>query len=210
MENILNQLKPNEILFPGYGPDPEKENQIESKRLIDEYLGPPRPIKYEGAYNGENAQTWKYTNFTHRQNLAKYEKSNDKSVIHMWRMGNISVLSVGDLESVELSQKLASNELYHEVDVLILSHHGSSSDFTTKEYLEELSPQVCLALVDRKNQFGHPNPTVCQRVNETSWYYSTKDGDVIIETYGGEKLNKVRSFKCKKKSNFEDVIANKF
>lgn len=138
----------------------------------------------------------------------------------MWRMGNISVLSVGDLESEELSKTLASTKLYHEVDVLILSHHGSSPDFTTKEYLQALSPNVCLALVDRENKFGHPNPTVYQRVNENSWYYSTKDGDVIIETYGGEhecfkvynyvsnghKLNEVKTFKCKKRSNFENQI----
>jgi competence protein ComEC len=216
LENILKHLKPSQILYPGYSPDPEKDNQIASKKLIDQYLGPPQPTKYQGAYNGKNAQPWKYSNFTHRQNLSKYEKSNDKSVIHMWRMGNLSVLSVGDLESVELSQKLASNELYHEVDVLILSHHGSSPDFTTKEYLQALLPKACLALVDRKNQFGHPNPTVYQRVAETSNYISTKDGDIIIETdgddhgqftifnytSGGNNLDSIYSYQCKKKDAY--------
>ncbi|WP_436516387.1 ComEC/Rec2 family competence protein [Ekhidna sp. To15] len=224
LELILNKLKPKTILYPGYEPDSEKENQTRSKRLIDEYLGPPNPTKYQGRYTGNQAQSWGYSKFTHSQDLSKYQKSNDKSVIHMWRTGNISVLSVGDLESPELASKLAVNTLMKEVDVLILSHHGSSPDFTTKEYLEALSPKVCLALVDRKNQFGHPNPNVYRRVNEASWYFSTKDGDVIIETYGenhdcfqvfnyvsnGEKLDKIKSFKCKKKDKFEEELANRF
>jgi len=99
-----------------------------------------------------------------------------------------------------------------EVDVLILPHHGSSKDFTTSEFLKALNPTVCIALVDRENQYGHPDATVCQRVNADSWYYSTKDGDVIIETSGddnknytvydyitgGENRKSVREFESKK------------
>lgn len=50
LEVILKILKPLRILYPGYDPDPEKENQVVSKKLIDQYLGPPKPTKYRGTY----------------------------------------------------------------------------------------------------------------------------------------------------------------
>ena len=99
---------------------------------------------------------------------------------------------------------------------MILSHHGSSKNFTTSEYLKAINPSVCIALVDRQNQYGHPDESVRKRVNETSWYFSTKDGDVIIESTGvdneqftvfnyisnGENLKLVKSFTGKKILNF--------
>lgn len=211
LEAILKDLKPSQILYPGYLPNREKANQVDSMSLIDKYLGPPTPKKYKGNYIGWQAQSWGYSNFTYSHGL-KFDNPNDNSVIHMWRTGNFNVLSLGDLESSELVSKLTDNDFLKEVDVLILPHHGSSKEFTTKELLEALAPRLCLALVDRNNQYGHPDPTVEQRAREHSRYISTKDGDIIIETTGsyntnfkvynyissGNKLESIEGFESKK------------
>ena len=218
LEIILKGLKPTQIIYPGYIPDPSKQNQLDSFSLIRDYQG--ATAKRAGKYEGPSTQAWGYTNFAYLQGIENYELSNDKSVIHMWRSGNISVLSLGDVESAELSDKISQNERMKEVDVLILPHHGSSPDFTTVELLKALNPKLCLALVDRQNQYGHPNPTVYSRVNDHSKYISTKDGDIIIETDGdlndtfivynyianGDECKEVLSFMSKKGKIYHNQI----
>lgn len=209
LEMILKHLKPSSIYYPRYLPDPEKQNQVDSKRLIDNYDGNPKPYKYN-ASTGYPAEKWVYDQVYLKQEITC--TANDNSLISLWRRGNFSVLSVGDLESVELSELIANDNIFNETDIYILSHHGSSKDFNSVELLKALKPKVCLALVDRENQYGHPDNTVYQRANEHSWYYSTKNGDVIIETNGagnekftvynyitgGENLESVREFDCKR------------
>ena len=209
LEIILTELRPSSIYYPRYKPDLKKQNQIDSKKLIDNYNGPPTPIKSNGT-GFQEAVPWTYNIVFYEQTLTDYP--NDNSLICLWRCGNFSVLSVGDLESLSLSEDLARNNILPETDILILSHHGSSRDFTTEAFLKAINPRVCLALVDRNNQYRHPDNTVYQRVNKHSWYYSTKDGDIIIESHGnsnekftvynyitgGNKLESVKTFTCKK------------
>ena len=224
LERILNELKPSSIYYPRYKPDPTKQNQVESKSLIDSYNGPPTLYKSDGT-GFEQAIPWDYNKVFYTQPLTGVP--NDDSLICLWRCGNFSVLSVGDLESSTLSQIISADEFLKEVDVLILPHHGSSRDFTTDEFIKALNPQVCLALVDRQNQYGHPDSIVYQRVNNNSWYYSTKDGDVIIETNGdlneyfsifnyrsdGNILYTIKTFACKKTTqnniDFLNTIINR-
>lgn len=210
---ILEHLKPSSVYYPRYSPDLTKPNQMESKKLIDSYNGPPKIFKYNGS-PGSAAEAWKYGQVFFNPKLTG--NPNDDSLITLWRRGNLSVLSVGDLESTDRSEAVSNTKILNEVDVLILAHHGSSRNFTTDSLLKALKPKVCIALVDRKNQYGHPDPLVYQRVNNNSWYYSTKDGDVIIETNGnsnehftvydyisnGQKRQSVKSFSTKKYDEF--------
>lgn len=180
---ILTLFKPSQIYLPWYLPSPEVESQIISKRLIDQYIGPPVPLKVNG-HGLPVATPWAYADSFCLQD--QYEKSNDNSLVVLFHSGNIGVLSVGDIESGEISSRfLTYPMLQEEVDIFLLSHHGSSIDFNTVEFIKALNPHVCLALVDRENQYGHPDPIVRQRANDHSFYFSTKDGDVIIETNAG-------------------------
>ena len=209
LQVILKTHKPSKIYYPEHEPDLNKKNQVDSKNLIDKYNGPPIPSKSNG--NGfPTAKPWTYSKVFYKQKLSG--KANDDCLICLWRTGNFSVLSVGDLESSQLSVELAKSKILQETDVLLLSHHGSSPNFTTVDYLKAIKPRTCIALVDRENQYDHPNKTVYQRVNQNSWYYSTKDGDVIIESNGnehqrftvynyisnGEKSESVKTFTSKK------------
>jgi beta-lactamase superfamily II metal-dependent hydrolase len=214
---ILEHLKPSSIYYPRYSPDPMKTNQMDSKKLIDDYKGPPKPYKTNGS-GGTPAQKWKYGQVFFNPELTG--NPNDDSLITLWRRGNLSVLSVGDLESADRSDSVSETTILNEVDVLILAHHGSSSDFTTDSLLKALNPKICIALVDRQNQYGHPDPTVYQRVNNNSWYYSTKEGDVIIETNGnsnekftvydyisnGQTRKSIREFSCKRHDEFNRQV----
>ncbi len=185
LSNILKIHKPTKIYYPRHYPDPEKQNQIDSKKLIDTYIGPPIPFKSDCTnLASKEAIDWQYTDVFYLQKLTG--KVNDDSFIFLFRSGNFSVLSLGDLESEILSKEISNIKVFKETDILILPHHGSSRDFTTVELLQTINPKVCIALVDRENQYGHPDATVYQRVYENSWYYSTKDGDVIIESNGAE------------------------
>ncbi|NQX98633.1 MAG: hypothetical protein HRT73_12255, partial [Flavobacteriales bacterium] len=122
LEDILKELKPSSIYAPLYEPDPKKENQVNSKKLVDGYAGPPKPYRYNGK-NLNTAKPWTYTKTYHNQKIG--ENANDNSLVCLWRTGNFSVLSVGDLESATLSKQIEDSTIYPETDVFILSHHGS-------------------------------------------------------------------------------------
>jgi beta-lactamase superfamily II metal-dependent hydrolase len=217
---ILSKLQPSTIYYPWYDPDRNTASQTESKRMIDNYKGPPPSNKFNGLGLKEGSP-WAYEDVFFIQ--PKSETANNNSLIALFRQGNIGVLSVGDIESEAVSIQLASNAIMNaEVDVLILSHHGSCRNFNTTELIRALKPHVCLALVDRDNQYGHPDQVVCQRASENSWYCSTKDGDVIIETTngfsthktftvwnyiaGGKELKDMKSFMSKRGLRHHDEV----
>lgn len=110
--------------------------------------------------------------------------SNDKSIVKLFRCGSFTVLSLGDCEDESIRDRLMKDEiLKSEVDVLILAHHGADNDFTTKDFLEVIQPEVAICASDYGNQYGHPSPKIVTLLDSCNIdYYSTKTGDVIAQT----------------------------
>lgn len=180
LENILKYLKPERIEYPSYAP--HTDNGKDSLKLIQGCSCSKYPIDSifvklltKEPLKGKDL----FYNPT-----AKYEKSNDNSIVKFFRVGSFQVLSLGDCESEDISKALANDEILKtEVDILILAHHGADNGFTTTDFLRALKPKVAICAADYNNKYGHPDAVITQRLRNAGIdYYSTKTGDIIAQT----------------------------
>lgn len=192
LEGILEDLKPNLIECPGHPINTGIQNQVTSHTLINNYLSSNKAIpktinvvKLDPNYISSlfPAKAWSYNNIIYN-NKKDYSEENNNSSIKLFKSGSFSVLSLGDLEKDEISQWLSKfNIIQNEVDVLLLSHHGSDNGFTSSYFLNSVKPKVAISLSNWNNQHNHPSPAIISRIrNKKIDYYSTKQGDLIIES----------------------------
>lgn len=194
LENILKDLKPKTIECPGHSINKEIQNQVDSLKLISAYLSAgkntPKIVKvnkldttYISSLN--SAKPWTYNNIIY-DNKKDYKEENNNSNIKLFKAGNFSVLSLGDLEKEEISKWLASFDIIkNEVDVMLLAHHGSDNGFTSSDFLGAVKPKVAISLSNWNNQHNHPSAAILSRLRDKKIdYYSTKQGDLIIESIG--------------------------
>lgn len=111
-------------------------------------------------------------------------KSNDNSLVKLFRFGSFQVLSLGDCEDGEIAKRLMNDAiLKSEVDIMILAHHGADNGFTTTEFLKAINPKVCVCSSDYGNEYDHPRDIIRARcISLGIPLYTTKRGDIIAQT----------------------------
>lgn len=189
LQRILVELRPLKVEYPSY--PPHTKNGEESLSHIKAYylyclrnrlqcgLKPITPQIVTGQvkmrFRGEDL---------FYNPVRNVDKSNDNSIVKFFRVGTFQILSLGDCENEEIRDRLMDDEiLTHEVDVLILAHHGADNGFTTQQFLQTLSPKVAICASDYGNQYGHPAPAIVSRLSNAHIdYYSTKTGDIIAQS----------------------------
>jgi len=192
LEAILNELKPRVIEYPGHEINKQIQNQIDCLKLITDYVNKdsntPKTIEancLNSQYISElnNAIPWSYNNIIFN-NDKNHKEENNNSNVKLFKSGNFSVLSLGDLEKKEISTWLSSfSSIKKEVDVMLLAHHGSDNGFTSTDFLDAVKPKVAISLSNWDNQHNHPSDAILQRLRTKKIdYYSTKQGDLIIES----------------------------
>lgn len=181
---LLENLKPALIEYPSYTPN--TENGKEAKKLILNYTdGKIRAITPEVVNNCVKLRLkGSDVFFNPVVNNPDPDKSNDNSVVKIYREGSFQVFSLGDCEDESISKRLRKEEiLQKEVDVLILAHHGSEHSVITPEFLDDVKPSFVICPVDRDNKFEHPDQKVRNWLNNRKIpYLTTKDGDVVLRT----------------------------
>lgn len=97
---------------------------------------------------------------------AKYDESNDRSVVLRIAYGATSVLLTGDAEAIaeRLMLKALPNVLF-DSDVLKLGHHGSYSS-TTAKFLLAVSPSLAVASCAKDNVYGYPDEKIAELLDE--------------------------------------------
>ncbi len=97
---------------------------------------------------------------------AKYDESNDKSVVLRIAYGATSVLLAGDAEAIaeRLMLKALPNVLF-DSDVLKLGHHGSYSS-TTEKFLLAVSPSFAVASCAKDNIYGYPDEKIVELLHK--------------------------------------------
>lgn len=193
LKKILSFLTPSIIEIPGYQPDTDsgKESQkiISSyyitSLLISQHSIEKRNIDKTFLSQLPNEQNFDYIDVIYNPNK-DYPNKNDNSLIKLFRTGSFTVASLGDVESSEIAIQLLNSKIFvNEVDVLILAHHGADNGFTTSEFIKKVNPSATVCSSNFDNQFEHPRPIVRKILNDNFVpIYTTKTGDVIIESIG--------------------------
>ena len=91
-----------------------------------------------------------------------------------------SVLLPGDAEK-QMEKQMLENGMRLTADVLLLSHHGSSTG-NTSAFLAAVNPQIAVIPVGAGNDYGHPHKEVLERLADRGLtpYRTDENGTVTV------------------------------
>jgi len=124
---------------------------------------------------------------------------NDYSIAALLRMGRLDYFTAGDLSGQTLvsSQGYSYHDLetrvapkVKDVDVLRVSHHGSSHA-SNASLLAELAPRISIIQVGDGNTDGHPTQATVNRLLAMSLLYLTEHGNAGTDLRGAKVLGHV-------------------
>lgn len=111
---------------------------------------------------------------------------NDSSLVLKLTYGSNSFLFTGDISS-EVEKAIIDKNI--DVDVLKVSHHGSSSS-TSTNFLKKVTPSHAIISVAKKNTYNHPSISTINRIKEyTNNLYITSELGTIKVTSNGKDIN---------------------
>lgn len=112
---------------------------------------------------------------------------NNASAIMKLTYGDNTFLFTGDAGAEEERTVLETGENLN-CDVLKVGHHGSSASSCT-EFLEAVSPDICIISVGKDNDYGHPSAYTLSRLGAwTDKIYRTDLSGNITVSGDGENL----------------------
>lgn len=94
--------------------------------------------------------------------LGKSGDANNTSVVVRAAFGSGSILFTGDMEVPEEEDVLQSGQDIR-ADILKVAHHGSKTSSSTG-FLLAVDPELALVSVAKVNTYGHPSPSVVERL----------------------------------------------
>lgn len=104
----------------------------------------------------------------HPQKGFKTDSANAYSTTLLVRLGTHRLLFTGDLEEEgeeDVLKWLICNDI-KDITLLKVAHHGSGKS-TSKEFLEQIKPQVALISCGKNNSYGHPHVELLKRLEAT-------------------------------------------
>lgn len=111
---------------------------------------------------------------------------NNFSEVFILTIGKFDILFTGDalpdiLNEISLDREFANNK----IEVLKIPHHGSKNGLTDM-FLQKVRPEMSIISVAKKNRYGHPHPTVIEKLKKYGkpYYLTSNSGDVIIDFNG--------------------------
>jgi len=90
---------------------------------------------------------------------------NNNAVVLRLIYGEVSFLLASDVEA-EAETAMSQGEMTLDSNVLKAPHHGSKTS-TTDLFLSRVDPEIVVISVGSSNPYGHPNPGVLARLEET-------------------------------------------
>jgi competence protein ComEC len=113
-------------------------------------------------------------------------EENNNTVGLRLRYGDFSVLLAGDAEESERSWwEWAAPTLCADATVLKLSHHGSRNG-TDARWLALVRPQLAVASLGARNEYGHPHPETLALLarSRIPLLRTDRDGTIVIQSDG--------------------------
>jgi competence protein ComEC len=115
-------------------------------------------------------------------------KLNDRSMVLKFTHGGHSFLFAGDLERVGEEELIERNGERLRSDVLLVPHHGSRGS-TSAEFLERVSPRICVISARGGTPLRHPHPELIRRLEERGCtILRTDQHGAITVSSSGERL----------------------
>jgi competence protein ComEC len=190
---LLETLRPAKIECPGY--EPSYGSGTECRRRILEYQARKhnsnRPVELRfitPAYidSLKAAEQLAFRDILYNPRWVDANCANNNSTVKLFREGSFNLLSLGDVESRDISARLRRDKyLGREVDVMILAHHGADNGFTNERFLEHIEPQLAICSSNYDNQYEHPCADIREVLHEQRIrLMTTKTGDIIVKSIG--------------------------
>ena len=112
------------------------------------------------------------------------EDINSMSVIVKLTYGENTFLFTGDAEKDEERSVIATG-VDLDCDVLKVGHHGSGTS-SCKDFLDAVTPEICVVQVGADNDYGHPHENIIERLMEYAddIYRNDLCGDIVITSDG--------------------------
>ncbi len=116
------------------------------------------------------------------------EPKNNDSLVMRVTFGQRSLFLTGDVER-GIEQEMAYGNALRPTDVLKVAHHGSRTS-SSEEFLSAVQPAFAVISAGFQNSYGHPHPTVVERLREhhAAILRTDLDGMITIRT-DGRRLN---------------------
>lgn len=189
LTKILDEFRPAKVEYPGY--QPHTDSGRESLEILKAYKAKSSMsliISITPEYIGglDAASNYGYQNVMYWPKEIDDENANNNSTVKQFRSGSFNVLSLGDVESAQISSYLRrTRSISSEVDIMIMAHHGADNGFTTSAFLKAVKPTLAIATSNYGNQFDHPKPEIRKLLHEHEVkLFTTKTGDVIVKSIG--------------------------
>ncbi len=116
------------------------------------------------------------------------EDINNMSVVVKLTYGEKTFLFTGDAEKEEEREIIATGADL-DCDVLKVGHHGSGTS-SCKDFLDAVTPEICVIQVGADNDYGHPHENIVERLEKYAdeIYRNDLCGDIVI-TSDGTNIN---------------------
>lgn len=117
---------------------------------------------------------------------APEDAPNLHSIVLLIEFEDTAVLLMADAEP-ECESALLEDEPGLWADVVKIAHHGAQ-DGTSEAFLERTNPQIAVISCGEDNPYGHPDLSLCERLNErgATVYRTDQAGDVALRYEGGQ------------------------
>ena len=155
---VLERYKISQILWTGVEKDTKVFEAWEEMLSKEEKEGARVFIAKAGQQVKWSSQECsQYLDIVHPfENLAgkKVEDDNDTSIVARLVLCDKKVLLTGDITS-RTEQALVERSVNVDSDILKVAHHGSKTS-SSREFIEQVSPEVAVIQVGKENRYGHP------------------------------------------------------
>lgn len=109
-------------------------------------------------------------------------ESNDRSLIVQLQLGDVSVLSLGDI-SKSIDVLMIEDYPHISADIIKIAHHGSDTS-TSDQLLKHIKPKLAVNSAGLNNRYGHPHQSVIDSLHENKVpLLSTHERGAIQITY---------------------------
>lgn len=116
------------------------------------------------------------------------EDINSMSAVTKVTYGENSFLITGDAETDE-EKEIIENGANLDCDVLRAGHHGSTTS-SSKDFLNAVTPEICVISCGANNDYGHPHDKALNRIKKhTEEIYRTDICGSIVMTSDGENID---------------------